>query len=49
MKGIVHGLRNQGDLDEAPSAYKDIDEVMANQEDLVEIVVELYPLASIKG
>ena len=49
MTGIVHGLRNVSDLDEAPSAYKDIDEVMANQHDLVEIVVRLRPLGSIKG
>lgn len=37
MAGIVHGLRNTGDLDEAPGAYKDIDTVMANQTDLVKI------------
>jgi tRNA-splicing ligase RtcB len=37
------------DLDEAPDAYKDIDVVMKNQEDLVDIVVELTPLAVIKG
>lgn len=33
----------------APGAYKDIDVVMKNQEDLVEIVTELSPLAVIKG
>jgi tRNA-splicing ligase RtcB len=49
MAGIIHGLRNQADLDEAPGAYKDIDEVMANQEDLVKIVCKLRPLAVIKG
>ncbi|MEN8123339.1 MAG: RtcB family protein, partial [Bacteroidota bacterium] len=42
-KGVVHGLRNQSDLDEAPSSYKDINMVMKNQEDLAEIVVELSP------
>jgi len=36
-------------LEEASSAYKDIDEVMNNQEDLVEILYELRPLAVIKG
>jgi tRNA-splicing ligase RtcB len=36
-------------LDEAPGAYKDISEVMENQKDLVEIIVELSPLAVIKG
>jgi tRNA-splicing ligase RtcB len=49
MEGIVHGLRTAKDLDESPGAYKDIDTVMANQADLVEILVTLKPLASIKG
>jgi len=48
-QGIVHGIRNQKDLDEASGAYKDIDEVMQNQADLVEILVELNPMAVIKG
>lgn len=48
-QGIIHGIRSQQDLDEAPSAYKDISEVMKNQEDLVEILVELSPLAVIKA
>ncbi len=48
-KGIVHAIRNISDLDEAPGAYKDIDVVMENQNDLAEIVVELKPLAVIKG
>lgn len=48
-KGIIHAMRNQTDLDEAPSAYKDIDLVMEQQRDLVDIVVELTPLAVIKG
>ena len=49
MKGILHGLRGKRDLDEAPGAYKDIDQVMVNQEDLVRIEHKLLPLASIKG
>ena len=49
MAGIVHGLRTAKDLDESPGAYKDIDEVMENQADLVKIMVTLKPLASIKG
>jgi tRNA-splicing ligase RtcB len=36
-------------LDEAPGAYKNIDEVMAAQSDLVEIVTQLRPLAVIKA
>jgi tRNA-splicing ligase RtcB len=48
-KGIVHSIRQTKDLDEAPGAYKDINVVMENQSDLVEILVELNPLAVIKG
>jgi len=48
-QGIIHGIRHQNDLDEATGSYKDIDVVMANQKDLVEIVVRLQPLAVIKG
>lgn len=48
-RGILHAIRHRGDLDEAPSSYKDIDEVMANQEDLVDIQIKLEPLAVIKG
>ena len=48
-KGIIHGIRTQKDLDEAASAYKDIDMVMRNQKDLVEILTRLSPIAVIKG
>ena len=48
-QAILHDIASINDLDEAPSAYKDIDIVMKNQEDLVEILVELRPLAVIKG
>ena len=48
-KGIIHSIRNKNDLDEASSAYKDIDVVMKEQEDLVDIVVKLEPLGVIKG
>ena len=48
-KGVVHSIRGIKDLDEAPGAYKDIEQVMNNQQDLVKIVVKLYPLAVIKG
>ncbi len=47
--GVIHGIRNSKDLDEAPGAYKDISQVMENQKDLVDIQVELRPLAVIKG
>ena len=48
-KGIIHAIRHEADLDEAPSAYKDIENIMENQKDLVEIIEELTPLAVIKG
>jgi len=48
-QGIVHGIRNAKDLDEASGAYKDIDAVMVAQSDLVEIKTELTPLGVIKG
>jgi tRNA-splicing ligase RtcB len=47
--GVVHAVRNQKDLDEAPGSYKDIETVMENQSDLVEIEVSLRPLAVVKG
>ena len=47
--GVIHAIRGEKDLDEAPSSYKDIDIVMENQKDLVDILVELTPLAVIKG
>lgn len=49
MDGIIHGMRSEKDLDESPGAYKDIHAVMENQKDLVEVLVELKPLAVIKG
>ncbi len=48
-KGIIHAIRTKKDLEEAPSAYKNIDVVMENQSDLVDIVTELSPMALIKG
>ncbi|MDH4319303.1 MAG: RtcB family protein, partial [Desulfobulbaceae bacterium] len=47
--GVLHEFRGKRSLDEAPGAYKDITKVMANQSDLVEIAVELTPLAVVKG
>jgi tRNA-splicing ligase RtcB len=49
MEGIVSRMDAVGKLDEAPGSYKDIDEVMANQRDLVEIQTTLTPIANIKG
>ncbi|MCL2388987.1 MAG: RtcB family protein [Elusimicrobia bacterium] len=46
---ILHSIRGVKDLDEAPSAYKNITEVMSSQTDLVKIKVELSPMAVLKG
>lgn len=48
-QGIIHTVRHASDLDEAPGAYKNIEEVMLQQADLVEIVTRLQPLAVVKG
>ena len=59
MDGIVcerwHKYRGFGkakgklDLSEAPQAYKDIEDVIDSERDLVEPLVRLVPLASLKG
>lgn len=49
MKGILHSIRGKKDLDEAPGSYKDIDKVMSYQEDLVDIMIKLEPIAVVKG
>lgn len=49
QQGIIHGLRSQDELDEASGAYKDIAQVIANERDLVKPLVELAPMAVIKG
>jgi len=48
-QGILHGIRNRDDLDEASGSYKDIEVVMNSQKDLVKIIHTLQPLAVIKG
>lgn len=48
-QGIIHDIHSLRNLEEAPSAYKDIDEVMASQADLVKIRTTLLPIAVIKG
>jgi len=41
--------KDRGVLDEIPGAYKDIDAVMSNQEDLVEVVHTLKQVLCVKG
>lgn len=48
----THGVecrKDNGVLDEIPGAYKDIDVVMSNQQDLVEIVACLKQIICVKG
>jgi len=47
-RGVVC-RKDKGVLDEIPGAYKDIDEVMANQSDLVEVVHTLKQVVCVKG
>jgi len=48
MKGI-ECRRSEALIDELPSAYKDIDQVMDDQKDLVEVVATLKQVVSVKG
>ena len=41
--------KDKGVVDEIPGAYKDLDEVMANQTDLVEVVHTLKQVVCVKG
>jgi tRNA-splicing ligase RtcB len=45
----VECRKDKGVIDEIPGAYKDIDEVMANQTDLVEVVHTLKQVVCVKG
>ena len=45
----VECRKDPGVIDEAPKAYKNIDRVMAEQQDLVEIVTELKQIVCVKG
>lgn len=45
----VECRKDDGVIDETPMAYKNIDDVMKSQEDLVEVVAELKQILCIKG
>jgi len=49
MSLSVKCRKDIGVLDEIPGSYKDIDQVMENQKDLVEIVATLKQVLCIKG
>lgn len=49
---VIKGVECRTDkmvLDEIPSSYKNLDEVMANQADLVEVVHTLKAVMCLKG
>jgi len=45
----VECRKDKGVVDETPSAFKDIDQVMENQSDLVEVVHTIKQIVCIKG
>jgi tRNA-splicing ligase RtcB (3'-phosphate/5'-hydroxy nucleic acid ligase) len=45
----VECRKDTGVVDEIPGAYKDIDEVIRSQDDLVEIVAKLKQVVCVKG
>ena len=49
MKDVPGAMVGKKTIDEAPDAYKNIDEVMANQRDLVRELFRIKPLVNIKG
>ena len=48
-QGIIHAIRNKKDLDEAPSAYKNIENVISQELDLIKPILKLKPVGVIKG
>jgi tRNA-splicing ligase RtcB len=52
LEAQTHGVicrKDKGVIDEIPGAYKNIDEVMANQSDLVDVVHTLKQIICVKG
>lgn len=47
-KGVIC-RKDEGVIDEIPGAYKNIDQVMVNQNDLTEIVHTLKQVVCVKG
>ena len=45
----VECRKDKGVVDEIPAAYKDIEQVMRAQDDLVEVVAELKQVICVKG
>ena len=47
--GDIESRRDSGILDELPGAYKDIHEIIAAQDNLVEVVQHLQTILCVKG
>lgn len=47
--GILHAIRGEEDMDEAPEAYKDISVVIERQKDLIDVDYKLTPMGVVKG
>jgi tRNA-splicing ligase RtcB len=48
-KGKRAAMGTMYELDEAPGAYKNIEEVIADETDLIEPIMRLLPLGVLKG
>ena len=48
-KGIIHAIQHQNDMQEATGAYKNIEDIIAQEADLVKVKYRLLPIAVIKG
>lgn len=49
MGNIIHNMNTEASLDEAPSAYKNIEDVLDYERDLVKPISKLVPIAVVKG
>jgi len=48
-KGIIHAIQHQNDMQEATGAYKNIEDIIAQEADLVKVKYRLLPIAVING
>ncbi|MBQ2978933.1 MAG: RtcB family protein [Bacteroidaceae bacterium] len=48
-KGIIHAIQHQNDMQEATGAYKNIEDVIAQEADLVKVKYRLLSITVING
>lgn len=46
---VLHHKNKRKIIDEGPYAYKNIEDVIKNQKDLIDVVIKLYPIGNLKG